>query len=1020
MNMGKRIVSALLAGILVCAVPGYRDAYADEAVFHQTLLGVECMGGTRYECALHDENGVWYLSADTIDRYSRYAYNSEAGTFSLGSGDFGKVITIDRDAKTAVVRGYEQPLSEIYDWNGSLYLPIHQIFPLMEMVCKVEDGALSLSQAEMTLAEALDGFSMDGVKFDADKEFAGSDIAKYLMIGTAWLYDSVSKLKLDRAVLWTDNPEDYKTIFEEYLGEQDAYKDAIELAEGKGWYVAGAAAEGAATVTKGTFRFIEYMEDFFKWYDEADLNHTMDKIFYSKIGKNVVDNASTYGIYASALGRGLKMYLNYCTMIQDNLDMLKTVYPEIGGTPAASDVKLWTIKNTYDRYKDFDTEAFAKEVAETALWEAGKDLLKTVLLKPTSVFWDAAAAVTAAGVDWCHKQIGIGDSAGLALLDYHLGALEDALDKYEIYRERQMTPDNQESLRLSAIMCLITSKRCFEIMRDNNSLDEEMKSYYNNRINTIKDYLAKLYLAQEGIMADGAEFYQAATDAMGLMFAQLTEQSPRANDTIWWEFFKTNYDIEDAKTRVVMLDLTGDGVDEMAVSQYRDDWSQVDIYMLYEGYPTWIHSEYTAGMEDDILMLYAKDTSGQYGILKVTYDNDVNFWDGVLGKTFDSLAYDFIVFDQAGGHQLKDWMQWSAENGTAETNVVNALERYVENTVAKPEDIGKSLLYLYHNNRENLRGYTNIYSYFGYMEETEPVAFQIPLSQESSLWGAFLQSNFDLERTHYVFKDVTMDDVEDLIVIYQDWTYEGQDIPGYYVDVYTLQDGYPTYLWGEYADTSDGAKARIWLTADTNGRKPGILSERPEWGSDSCYYNFVTMVMGYLDFSDGIYAYESEYHVDDILLLDTFDSFAIMGGSSVSGWLTAVPETYAPNPVPEGEAGTDYGVTPEMQSMLTAGWWEGMFGGEYYSFSMSFEDQPYLYVQKSGDMQMQQVPVVLETGTDIMLTLNDNGMLASILYELSPEVSGGGYSVKYDPESRMIYITTNSGLWIELNYFGQW
>jgi len=235
-----------------------------------------------------------------------------------------------------------------------------------------------------------------------------------------------------------------------------------------------------------------------------------------------------------------------------------------------------------------------------------------------------------------------------------------------------------------------------------------------------------------------------------------------------------------------------------------------------------------------------------------------------------------------------------------------------------------------------------------------------------------------------------------------------------------LQYGYPTYLWGEYADTSDGAKARIWLTADTNGRKPGILSERPEWGSDSCYYNLVTMVMGYLDFSDGIYAYESEYHVDDILLLDTFDSFAIMGGSSMSGWLTTVPETYAPNPVPEDEAGADYGVAPEMQSMLTAGWWEGMFGDEYYSFRISFEDQPYLYVQKSGDMQMQQVPVVLETGTDIMLTLNDNGMLASILYELSPEMSGGGYSVKYDPESRMIYITTNSGLWIELNYFGQW
>ncbi len=1004
-NMGKRIGTVLLAGLLafssmqpMTAV----DVPAEETSFYQTLLGVECLGGMKLETAFRDQNGIWYLSADTISRYSGYTFDDNSDVFSKGNGTFKKSIAIDWLGETVTVNGYVNTLTGAYNWNGELYLPIHQIFPLMEMVCEVENGTLSLSQASMTLAEAMDGFSMDSVWFDGEREFDGKDWAKETMVGLSWLYDTVSQLDIDRLVLWSNNPEDYQVIYEEYLVDQEAYQEAFNQAQSK-VFDSAVNPKTAISIAKGSLDFLQYAKEFFDWLDPMDVTHTTQQMLYRFVPKAVVEAGKDCGIFLSGINRGVTMYLNYGSMVTDHVEMLRTVYPEIGGTPAASDVKLWKIKDLYDVYLDFDYHEIAEEMMETIVFEYAKDGLEPFLFGPVSIYVKGAAMLTRAGMNWFHKEIGIGDSSGMALLNYHLGALEDARDKYNLYLERK----DQEATRLSAIMTLVISKRCYEIMRDNSAKDEELENYYNTRIDTVKKYLAKFYLAKEGVMADGTEFYQTAESIMKEMFTGLAERKVYANDTIWWEFYNAYYDMEDINSRVFMADLTGDGIEEMILADYRGDGCVFEVFTLRDGSPKSLYRDIVSRGEMETAMFYAKGVDGRYGLLRLKYKESSSAF-----NLYTAASYQWLVFNQDGTYQEADSMSWQGDSGTYDL-IVNVLTGYAQRTLDDNITFGEKPTYLMHTSDKNMRGYTNIYFYFGYLEETQTQAEQMMIPSNAQEWANFLsgiQNNGMNKQVRCLFYDLTWDGVDDLILVYEQEMYGDPSQSSYYVDVYTMQDGSPTYLIGDYADLSDGSKARIWLCEDHGGRKPGLLSERPEWRSPTSYYSYSTMVMGYLEWADGIYAFESEFHDQDILLIDTMSEQVVLGGRELSEWMEILPEPVITQ--------SSSGLYPEMEAVMSSGWWEGMFAGEYYSFWMQFGTETHLYIQKSGSTEIYDVPVTLETGTDISIRIYDNGSLEAILPELSPDFSGGGYSVQYNPESRSLLILTNAGAMMELYFFG--
>ena len=397
-----RWAAAVLAACVLCVGGGIfrKEMQAQEKeIVSPTLIGIKCMGGTRYESALRDQDGIWYLSVDTIDRYSEYFYDREAMVFSPESGDRKISVKIDQTNQLAVAGGYELVLEEIYEWNGKIYLPAHQIFPLLETKCKVEGGALVLSQADRTLVKALGGFSAD-------------------------------------------------------------------------------------------------------------------------------------------------------------------------------------------------------------------------------------------------------------------------------------------------------------------------------RLRHIRDYLEELNLAQAGIAVDEVGFYEAEADKARLVFARLKEQSPRANDTVWWEFFNSTYDIEDTDIRVTMLDFTGDGVDEMAVSQYRADWSQLDIYMLSEGVPIKIYSENPTETTDDVMMLCGRDDNGQFGIFKVVYDSDADMADFFAETLLYSMSYEFIVFDQDGKSQVGEQRAWSKEDEIPKTEIADIMLSYTGWNLTELNTMDVRPLNLHHNSREDLRGDYDIGMYFGYLEES--------------------------------------------------------------------------------------------------------------------------------------------------------------------------------------------------------------------------------------------------------------------------------------------------------------
>lgn len=95
------------------------------------------------ETVLIDDTGIVYFSTALIEGYTSYTYHEAERVFreydkaETASGGFTKAITILKDEQAAFVRAYKQPLVHIFMWKDSLYLPAHQILPLMEMYCTV-------------------------------------------------------------------------------------------------------------------------------------------------------------------------------------------------------------------------------------------------------------------------------------------------------------------------------------------------------------------------------------------------------------------------------------------------------------------------------------------------------------------------------------------------------------------------------------------------------------------------------------------------------------------------------------------------------------------------------------------------------------------------------------------------------------------------------------------------------------------------------------------------------------------
>lgn len=84
----------------------------------------------------------------------------------------------------------------------------------------------------------------------------------------------------------------------------------------------------------------------------------------------------------------------------------------------------------------------------------------------------------------------------MALLNHHIILTNDAKEAFkEAFRFSGVpyNAENIERMRLTALMTLLSSKKCFGIIRDNNKLNEEIVGYCDSRIKNITEYIVYCY-----------------------------------------------------------------------------------------------------------------------------------------------------------------------------------------------------------------------------------------------------------------------------------------------------------------------------------------------------------------------------------------------------------------------------------------------------------------------------------------------------------------------------------------------
>lgn len=623
-SVGRRMTAILLvfamfltfSSAAAFAVDG-RTGSAEDYPYEIGMVRIQVQNDFRYERILKDEAGHYYFSAETIEAFTGYHLDTERSAVEWilqkyqveFEHSYNKTIRINYTDKIACLKEYSVDLPGLPVCEGQVWLPIAEIMPMLDTVLYVEDGTLYMDQPKVSLVDALGNLPIRSLYFDAAKEFDGKSWANAVQVESAFWYETFKGVKINK-LLPEGHIEDYEAAFIDYLTDRDVYETALKYDEWKN------SLESFQTFAKGLKKDYGLAMDSLKliYHFAEKLDMISDRYgpdgyfvnaFYERLPEDVYAGMKEFGAVLKCAVKAADYAINMALMVEDNYSMLRVVYPEVESiklhvarsseedSNAINDAyhvktKIAAAKKVYKAYSSSDAANITNSFLKDLFGDLSADAFNEIMVKsafgidPIAI---PAAKLTGAVVDEFLKELGIGATKDLARLNHHIILENDALDTYNYYVTHHGESYDWETLnniRLSAIMTLLSAKRCFEIIRDNNSLNSEVVSYCNNKIDLIAPYLAKLYLAAEGVLTDGADFMAQETAELQDTLKDLVLFTEDPVMAIYGKWFRENMPEDRINNDYVYLaDVTGDGVLDMIVTHYGDEGFAIQT-TLYE------------------------------------------------------------------------------------------------------------------------------------------------------------------------------------------------------------------------------------------------------------------------------------------------------------------------------------------------------------------------------------------------------------------------------------------------------
>lgn len=497
----RRLLAILLcvAILLPCVGVNAKEDYT----FYK--INIDAGSGTIGEKAIV-QDGEIYISADSFTNYTRFSFDEKTKTFLIRGQELKKAfksVVIDIYKKRMLISGKKFfNLSDCFEIDGEIYLPLCQMLPILNAdIYEVKDNIIYISNNKLSLAEVLYDFDISDYYFNISTEFYDMDWAALLTIVPNYVWDTVVNVRFDRLDIVYNSGEynDYKDAFSDFLSDDNLYLTAM--------------AENASAIDS-TVEFFNKanstakdMKSVYGWVEAAGKSEIS-----SETGGALLDSLKAYydsgdlktddlkGLNDAWTGGKISFgdcieiltyVYTYATQVEDNRQMLNAVY-NVDSKISKKETARKAAKQVYDLYGDNIVPAIYKEIATTVASDALEDL------SPIGIY--TATAKVAGTVLETFMPFEPGE---IAKLPVYSDVVLSASSKYRSYDT--LTDDSTENLRLSLLLCLIASKKCFEVMGD---VFDEDTSYYKNKIEKIEQLIMGLYIAEENTDFDSFEHFE--------------------------------------------------------------------------------------------------------------------------------------------------------------------------------------------------------------------------------------------------------------------------------------------------------------------------------------------------------------------------------------------------------------------------------------------------------------------------------------------------------------------------------
>ena len=500
----KRIISLILCVILI--FPSIYVCAEEEYTFYK--VNVDAGEGVKSLKAVVNDGEI-YIRTKDFSKITRYCFDDATSSFLVDGQGFEKAfkwVQIDTKNKKIRVKTHELDLDNFYEINNELYLPFSQMLPILNAcIYEIKDDVIYIANNKISLAEILYDFDIQDYWFNMSDEFANKDFLAVAFVVPSYIFDTVVDFRFDRLDIFTHSGDfnDYKDIFSEFLADDNLYLEAMA----KEPTVLDETADFFSSVNSTSKK----LKSIYGWVEQAGKSEIdsktggklLDALKESYDSKELeydnlkgLNDAWTSGTISFAdVFESLNYAYTYMTQVQDNRQMLNSVY-KVNKKIYDKETDRRAAKQVYDLYGKKVVTAITKEIVGKLTEDAIKDLISPIAI------YEATAKVAGIAINAAIPY----DAGDIAKMPLYANIISSASSKYHSYSTE--TDEETTNLRLSLLLSMISSKKCFEIMKDTSEGVGKNSSYYQGKIEKIDKLIMALYMAEENTEFDSYEHFE--------------------------------------------------------------------------------------------------------------------------------------------------------------------------------------------------------------------------------------------------------------------------------------------------------------------------------------------------------------------------------------------------------------------------------------------------------------------------------------------------------------------------------